>query len=83
MARDNRWKVGQGPVNQIGEDLFHLGVAAMVLLSLEGFEWGVGEDGVVTPDGKQFVLAPGGCGAEVLDPADDQPGGDRLPLPRG
>ena len=56
----------QGPVNQIGEDLLHLGVAAVVLLSLEGGERGVGEDGVVTPGGKQFVLAPGGLGLRSL-----------------
>jgi hypothetical protein len=30
------------------------------------------------PDGKQLVLAFGGFAVEVLDPADDQPGGDRL-----
>ena len=57
-----RRQVGQGPVSQIGEDLFYLGVAAVVLLSLDGLERGVGEDGVVTPGAEQFTLARGGRG---------------------
>ena len=72
--------MGQGPVGQVGEDLFHLGVAAVVLLSLEGGERGVGEDGVVTPGAEQLALARRRPGVEVFDPADDQPGGDRLAL---
>src|SRR5216684_1779037 len=55
---------------------------AMVLLGLEGRERGVGEHGVITPDGKQLVLAFGGGAVAVFDPADDQPGGDGLPLLR-
>ena len=75
-----RGQVRQGPVGQVGEDLFDLGVVAVVLLGLEGGERGVGEDGVVTPGGEQFALARGGLAVEVFDPADDQPGGDRLPF---
>jgi hypothetical protein len=49
----------------------------VVLFGLESRERGVREHGVVAPGGKQLVLAGGGCAVEVLDPADDQPGGDR------
>ena len=46
-------------------------------------ERGVGEHGVVAPGGEQLALAGGGLAVEVVDPADDQPGGDRLALLRG
>src|SRR5690242_18575901 len=58
-------------------------MVAVLLLGLDQGEWGVGEHGVVAPDAKQHVLAVGGLAVEVFDPADDQPGGDRLPLLRG
>ena len=72
-----------GPAGQVREHLFDLGVAAVLFLGLDGLERGIGEDGVVAPDGKQFALAVSGLAVEVLDPADDQPGGDRLPFLRG
>jgi hypothetical protein len=75
--------VRQRPVSPVGEDLFGLGVAAVLLLRLDQGERGVGEHGVVAPDGEQLVLAPGGRRVEVFDPADDQPSGDGLPLLRG
>jgi len=75
--------VRERAVGPVGEDLLGLGVAAVLLLGLEGLERRVGEDGMVAPGGEQLTL-PGGCpGVEVLDPADDQPGGDGLPLLRG
>jgi hypothetical protein len=72
-----RRQVRERPVGPVGEDLLGPGVAAMVFFGLDDLEWGVGEDGVVAPGGEQLALAPG---AEVADPADDQPGGDGLPL---
>jgi len=58
-------------------------MVAVVFLGLEGLERGVGEHGVVAPDGKHLVLALGGFAVEVFDPADDQPGGDGLVFLRG
>jgi len=56
-------------------------VAAVLLLGLDNqLEGRVGEDGVVAPGGEQLVL-PAGCFlVQAADPADDEPGGDRLPL---
>jgi hypothetical protein len=72
--------VGQRAVGPVGEDLLSLGVAAVLLFGLQHGERRVGEQGVVAPGGEQLAL-PGRCrGVEVADAADDQPGGDRLPL---
>jgi multiple sugar transport system permease protein len=67
--------MGHGAVAPVGEDLFSLGVAAVVLFGLEHDERGVGEDGVVAPGREQFAL-PGGRGLGAQVAADDQPGGD-------
>jgi hypothetical protein len=72
--------MSQGAVGPVREYLFYLGVVAVLGLGLDQGEWGVGEHGVVAPEGEQFVLAAGGLAVEVFDPADDQPGGDGLPL---
>ena len=72
-------RCASGPVAPVGGDLFGLGMAAVVLLCLEHDERGVGEHGVVAPDGEQLPLSGGRPGTEVADAADDQPGGDRLP----
>ena len=50
-------QVRQGAVGPVREDLLDLGVVAVVLLGLEHHERGVGEHGVVAPDGEQLVLA--------------------------
>ena len=55
--------MSQGTVGPVGEDLLDDGVVAVLLLGLEHHERGVGEHGVVAPDGEQLVLAfarPGG-----------------------
>ena len=78
-----RWQVRERPIAPVGEDLLHDGVVAVLVLGLDQLERGVGEDGVVAEDGEQLVLARGGLLVQVADPADDQPGGDRLPLLRG
>src|SRR5229473_7767629 len=75
--------MGQGTVGPVREDLFYLGVVAVLGLGLDQGERGVGEYGVVAPEGEQFVLAAGGLAVAVFDPADDQPGGDGLPFLRG
>jgi hypothetical protein len=67
--------VRQRPVVEVGEDLLDDGVAAVLLLGLEGFVRAVGEDGVVAPGGEQLALARRGLSL-VADAADDQPGGD-------
>ena len=72
--------MGEGPVTPVGEDLLGLGVAAVMLFGLEHHERGVGEDGVVAPGSEQFALPGGGLWVEVVDAADDQPGGDGLPF---
>ena len=43
-------------VGDVGEDLLHDGVVAVLLLGLDQLERGVGEDGVVTPGGEQLAL---------------------------
>jgi len=55
-------------------------VVAVLFLGLDQLERGIGEDGVIAEDGEQLVLARGGLLVQVTDPADDQPGGDRLPF---
>src|SRR5690606_8454473 len=51
-----RWQVGQGSVDEFGEDLLDDGVAAVVSLGLFQDERAVGEDGVVAPHGEQHAL---------------------------
>jgi hypothetical protein len=68
-------QVRQGAVGPVREHLLDLGVVAVPGLGLEHLERGVGEDGVVAPDGEQLVLAFAGLAVEVFDPADDQPSG--------
>ena len=75
---------GQRPVVPVGKDLLHDGVVAVLAFGLDNqLERGVSEHGVVAEDGEQLVLARGGLLVQVPDPADDQPGGDRLSLLRG
>ena len=67
--------MSQGSAGDVGEDLLHNGVVAVLPLGLDQLERGVGEDGVVAPGGEQLALP--GCGLGlVADPADDQPRGD-------
>ena len=70
-------------VGPAGEDLLGLSVAAVLLFGLGQGERRVGEDRVVPPGGDQLALALGGVAVEVLDPADDEPGGDGPALVRG
>jgi hypothetical protein len=59
-----------GAAGDVGEDLLHDGVAAVLPLGLDRLERGVCEDRVVTPDLEQLVL-PGSCLlVQVADPAD-------------
>ena len=74
--------MSERPAGDVGEDLLHDGVVAVLPLGLHPFERGVGEDRVVTPDGEQLVLPGGGFLVQVADPADDQPRGDGLALLR-
>jgi hypothetical protein len=53
----------------------------VVALGLDQLDRGVGEDGVVAPDGEQLARPVGGVAVLVADPADDQAGGDRLAFP--
>jgi hypothetical protein len=77
-----RWQVSERPVVAVREDLLHDGVVAVLPFGLGRFERGAGEDGVVSPDGEQFVLALGCLLVEVADAADDEAGGDLLVLLR-
>ena len=70
--------MSQGAAGDIGEHLLHDSVVAVLPLGLSQHERRVGEHRVVAPDGKQLVLAVRGLLVLVADPADDQPGGDRL-----
>jgi len=70
--------MGERAVGPVGEDLLGLGVAAVVLLSLEHRERRVGEDGVVPPGGEQLALSGCRLRVEILDPADG-----RLPRANG
>ena len=47
------------PAGDVGEDLLHDGVVAVLPLGLHQFGRRVGEDRVVTPDGEQLVLPRG------------------------
>ena len=76
-------RVGERAVGPVPEDLFGLGVVAVLLYGLEQGERRVGEDGVVAPGGEQLTLSGRLPGVEVLDAADDEPGGDRLALAGG
>lgn len=70
---------GQRPAGPVRQHLLDDGVVAVLDLGLDQHhERGVGEYGVVAPDGKQLALALGGLAVEVADAADDEPGGDRL-----
>jgi len=73
--------MSKGSVGPVREHLFHLGVVAVLLLGLEYLERGVGEHRVVAPGREQLALP--GVLVQVADPADDQPGGDRLAFLRG
>jgi len=70
--------VSERAAGDVGEDLLHDGVAAVLVLGLDEPDRGVGEDGVVAPDGEQLALAAGGLLVLVADPADDEAGGDGL-----
>jgi hypothetical protein len=66
--------MGQGALDQVGEELFDDGVAAVVGLGLGELERAVGEHRVVPVGGEQLALAlGGGFGGEPADPAHDQP----------
>jgi len=67
-------EVGERPVVPVREDLLDDRVVAVLPFGLDQLERGVGEDGVVAPDGEQLVLALGGLLVEVADPADDEGG---------
>ena len=63
--------MGQGSVDQLGEDLFDDGVAAVLGLGLDEYERAVGERGVVTPDREELTLTVH-CGlVEVGDATHD------------
>src|SRR5271165_5571378 len=70
--------MSQGAAGDVGEDLLHDGVVAVLPLSLDELEGRVGEYGMVAPDGEQLVLPLSSLLVQVADPADDQPGGDGL-----
>jgi hypothetical protein len=55
----------------------------VLAFGLDRLEGRVGEQGVVSPCGEQLVLAFGCFAVQVADPADYQPGGDRLAFLRG
>ena len=68
-----RRQVRQWPVDQVGEDLFDHGVAAVLGLGLGQPERAVGEHRVIAVDGEQLVLAlGGGLGVEPAHAAHDQ-----------
>jgi hypothetical protein len=70
--------VGKGPAGDVGEDLLHHGVVAVLLFSLDQLERGVGEHGMVAPDREQLVLPGSRFLIEIAGPAHHQPGSDRL-----
>ncbi|TMR36928.1 hypothetical protein ETD85_09240 [Nonomuraea zeae] len=78
-----RGQVCERPVDQISVDLLLHRVITVLLLGLDQRVRTVGEDRVVAPGGKQFVLAVSGLLVEFLDPPHDQPGGDGLALGAG
>jgi hypothetical protein len=67
--------VGQGSVDQIGEDLLDHRVRPVSQIRLHRGEGGVGEKGVVAEAGQQLVL-PGGI--LPADAAHHQPGGELM-----
>ena len=66
----------------VGEELLHDRMIAVLPFGLDQLERRVGEDRVVAPDGEQLVLPGTGLVVQVPDPADDQPRGDGLALLR-
>ena len=78
FAAKPRWHVSQRAAGDVGEDLLHDGVVTVLAFGLDQLERGIGEDRVVAPDREQLVLPGGRLLVQVPDPADDQPGGDRL-----
>ena len=59
----NIWQMSQGAVGPVREDLLDHGVVPVVALGLGHHERAVSEQGVVAPEGEQFVLTFGGpCG---------------------
>src|SRR6266487_4551461 len=71
-------KVGQGPVDQVGVDLLDDGVATVLGFGLFEDERGVGEHREVAVLAEQFALARAYLRVQALDPAHDQPAGDRM-----
>jgi hypothetical protein len=66
--------VRQRTVEQVGEDLFDNGVAAMLGFSLHEFKWAVGEHGVIAVGGEQLALVfGGGAWVTLAHQARDQP----------
>jgi hypothetical protein len=65
-------QVGKGSVDELGEDLFDDGVAAVLFFGLDEDERAVGERGVVAPDGEQLALGIDLRLVEVGDTAHDQ-----------
>lgn len=59
-----RRQVGEGSVDEIGEDLFDDGVVAVSLVGGDGGQVGVGQEGVVAPGWEQFFLT-GRCGVRL------------------
>src|SRR4051812_42224402 len=69
-------QVGQGPVDEVGVDLFDDGVAAVLGFGGLGPQRAVGEHGVVAPGGEQFAPTVTLLGVEAPYPPHDEPGGD-------
>lgn len=68
--------MGQGGVFEIGDDLFHDRVPAVLGLGSDQFVGGVGETGVIAPRGEQLTLLT--VEVFVPDAAHDQPCGDGM-----
>ena len=63
--------MSQGAAGDVGEDLLHDGMVAVLFLGLDQLERRVGEHRVVAPEGEQLVLPGTGLVVQVPDPADD------------
>ena len=70
--------MSKGSAGDVGEDLLHDGVVTVLPFGLDQLERGVGEDGVVPPDGKQLILPGGRFLIELADPARRRGSGWRL-----